>query len=371
MKETFNSTSITLENPDSLQTSQPSRNECYDSLEPGQPSAGDCILQPHYASEADSVVEYSLDDETHTYSPNMTATNPSNQEDDCGDVLPCQNGNRGPFSSRSSTILHDCFEYQNILHGKEDSIVTSATALEKRQRISSNTPRKRQNQAEKKLVMDEESDAGAWPRVMTSRRTLLYERENTPYIQCLHDLDPKQNNPIQLFLESPDISDRLPLFRFKRVAQFCANVTATTLDFQYRSSPIALLDDRAARLDDPKGDARRYLGPLDARSLYRELKKPVCDAIYSDLCRLFDIRLSDSGDTNYLESPSPMLRGVSCIEPYQSLTIFLRSTKCELDISQTWILGPCLHSFQRHQPVRPLPCVALSTGISPPNLSLA
>jgi hypothetical protein len=110
-----------------------------------------------------------------------------------------------------------------------------------------------------------------WNPIFTTRRKdILYADENKPWIEGL-DLE---DGVVRCFMKSYDESDAC-LPRVDKVEQYCFGATLEALKAEKGEigEPIAWLDERRSVLG--MEQARSYRGPLTARRLYKELKRPV------------------------------------------------------------------------------------------------
>jgi hypothetical protein len=109
------------------------------------------------------------------------------------------------------------------------------------------------------------------PIFATRRENIQYAVENEPFIETrwLEDDD-----VIRGFMKDVDESDAC-LPRVDKVEQYCFGASLEVLQAEKGDvgGPIALLDERSSA--GGKEQARRYRGPLTARRLYEELKRPV------------------------------------------------------------------------------------------------
>jgi hypothetical protein len=108
------------------------------------------------------------------------------------------------------------------------------------------------------------------PIFATRRQNINYANENKPYIQ-----DPvADENVVRCFMKSSIESDAC-LPRADKVEDYCFGATLEALQAEKGDvgEPIAWLDERSSA--GGKERARGYRGPLTARRLYQELKRPV------------------------------------------------------------------------------------------------
>jgi hypothetical protein len=125
-----------------------------------------------------------------------------------------------------------------------------------------------------------------WNPEFATRRDLNYSIENKPYIEARAELGAEDNvetraepgeeeSIVRAFMRGPDESDAC-LPQADKVEAFCfgANLETLRAEREKVSEPlVAWLDER--RFAAGKGLPRTYRGPLTARDLYKELKKPV------------------------------------------------------------------------------------------------
>jgi hypothetical protein len=111
-----------------------------------------------------------------------------------------------------------------------------------------------------------------WNPIFTTRREdTQYADENKPWIEGL-DLE---DGVVRCFMKSYDESDAC-LPRADKVEQYCFGATLEALEAEKGEIDgpiIAWLDERSS--DRGLERARIYRGPLTARRLYQELKRPV------------------------------------------------------------------------------------------------
>lgn len=113
-----------------------------------------------------------------------------------------------------------------------------------------------------------------WDEVFATRRPDLdYNLENKPYIG-VRELD---ENVVRTFMQHPDESNVCSP-QVDLVEAYCigASLEALEADAGEASEPlVGFLDER--EFDEGRGPGRQrpYRGPLTARNLYKELKKPV------------------------------------------------------------------------------------------------
>lgn len=113
--------------------------------------------------------------------------------------------------------------------------------------------------------------AREWNPIFTTRRQELhYATENMALIEGL-DLE---NDLVERFMKSYDESDT-SLPRVEKVREYCfgASLEALIAEEVDIGRPIAWLDERNLAGEEER--ARAYRGPLTARHLYQELKRPV------------------------------------------------------------------------------------------------
>jgi hypothetical protein len=112
-----------------------------------------------------------------------------------------------------------------------------------------------------------------WNPEFATRRDLDYSAENEPYIEWRAQFG--EENVIRAFMLGPDESD-VCLPQADKVEAFCfgANLESLRAGKEKVSEPlVAWLDERS--FAGGIGYSRTYRGPLTARNLYKELKKPV------------------------------------------------------------------------------------------------
>ncbi|KAF4629532.1 hypothetical protein G7Y89_g8613 [Cudoniella acicularis] len=128
-----------------------------------------------------------------------------------------------------------------------------------------------------------------WNPQFATRGQINYDTENKPWIESRAELgaeddgethaEPGENeNDIRAFMHGPDESD-VCLPRVDRMGAFCfgaslESLQAEKLEGKVRDPYVAWLDERSFATGEKKGRPRTYRGPLTARDLYRELKKP-------------------------------------------------------------------------------------------------
>jgi hypothetical protein len=128
-----------------------------------------------------------------------------------------------------------------------------------------------------------------WNPKFSTRQDLNYECENLLWVEVLArletgdddetDEDPGEESVIRKFMRGPDDPDFCSP-QADRVGSICVGVT---LELLQRDKPegdeteplVALLLQRSVTFGERKGRPRQYRGPLTARNLYRDLKKPV------------------------------------------------------------------------------------------------
>jgi hypothetical protein len=118
-----------------------------------------------------------------------------------------------------------------------------------------------------------------WNPEFATRRDLNYCIENKPYIEARAELGIEDESVVLAFMRGPDESD-VCLPQVDKVKAFCfgANLEFLREEKGKVSEPlVAWLDERS--FAGGEECSRTYRGPLTARDLYRELKKPVrCSA---------------------------------------------------------------------------------------------
>jgi hypothetical protein len=129
-----------------------------------------------------------------------------------------------------------------------------------------------------------------WNQLFSTRQDLNYECENLLWVEVLAglemgdndetDVDPgSEESVIRKFMRGPD-DPNVCSPRADKVGSICEGVT---LELLQRYKPeggvaeplVALLLERSVTFGERKGRPRQYRGPLTARNLYRDLKKPV------------------------------------------------------------------------------------------------
>jgi hypothetical protein len=114
-----------------------------------------------------------------------------------------------------------------------------------------------------------------WNREFATRRDLNYGIENKPYIEARAELGVEDESVVRAFMRGPDESG-VCLPQANKVEAFCfgANLEFLREEKGKVSEPlITWLDERSFAGEE--GCSRAYRGPLAARDLDRELKKPV------------------------------------------------------------------------------------------------
>jgi len=125
-----------------------------------------------------------------------------------------------------------------------------------------------------------------WNPKFATRRDLDYSIENKPYVEARAEIDLEDNaetraepgeeeSVVRVFMRGPDESDAC-LPQADKVEAFCfgANLESLRAKTEKVSEPlVACLDERSFAAGERR--SRTYRGPLTARSLYKELKKPV------------------------------------------------------------------------------------------------
>ncbi len=113
-----------------------------------------------------------------------------------------------------------------------------------------------------------------WKPVFATRRDLKYEVENKPHIETHAELGVEESM-VRAFMRGPDEWDTC-LPRSDKVEAFCFGADLESLRAERGRSNepfVAWLDERS--FAGAKIFSRKYRGPLTAKDLYRELKKPV------------------------------------------------------------------------------------------------
>ena len=128
-----------------------------------------------------------------------------------------------------------------------------------------------------------------WNPKFSTRQDLNYECENLRWVEVLAgpetedndetDVDPGEESVIRKFMHGPDDPDVCSP-QADKVGSICEGAT---LELLQRDKPegdeterlVALLLQRSVTFGERKGCPREYRGPLTARNLYRDLKKPV------------------------------------------------------------------------------------------------
>ena len=135
-----------------------------------------------------------------------------------------------------------------------------------------------------------------WNAEFASRRDLNYSIENKPHIEARAEIGAEDNvetraepgegeSVVRAFMRGPDESD-ICLPRADKVEAFCfgANLESLRAEKGKVSEPlIAWLDERSVA--GGEGRSRTYRGPLTARDLYKELKKPVRSLILTHISK--------------------------------------------------------------------------------------
>jgi hypothetical protein len=111
-----------------------------------------------------------------------------------------------------------------------------------------------------------------WKPEFATRRALDYSVENKPYIEEQAELGIEDESVVRVFMRGPDESD-VCLPQADKVEAFCFGASLESLQAETGKARVALLDERSFAGE--KGCSRTYRGPLTARDLYVELKKPV------------------------------------------------------------------------------------------------
>jgi hypothetical protein len=114
-----------------------------------------------------------------------------------------------------------------------------------------------------------------WNPEFATRRDLDYSIENKPYIEARAELGLEDESIVRAFMCGPDESD-VCLPQADKVEAFCFGASLEFLREEKRKvgEPfVAWLDERSFK--GGIGRSRTYRGPLTARDLYEELKKPV------------------------------------------------------------------------------------------------
>jgi hypothetical protein len=108
------------------------------------------------------------------------------------------------------------------------------------------------------------------PIFATRREDVKYDVENEPLIESRD----AEDGVVRCFMKSYDESDAC-LPRADKVEEFCFGATLAALQVEKGEvgEPIAWLDERSSAGGEER--ARGYRGPLTARRLYQELKRPV------------------------------------------------------------------------------------------------
>jgi len=108
------------------------------------------------------------------------------------------------------------------------------------------------------------------PIFATRRENIQYAVENEPLIESRG----LEDDVVRGFMKGVDESDAC-LPRADKVEQYCFGASLGMLQAEKGDvgGPIALLDERSSA--GGKERTRQYLGPLTARELYEELKRPV------------------------------------------------------------------------------------------------
>jgi hypothetical protein len=114
-----------------------------------------------------------------------------------------------------------------------------------------------------------------WNPEFATRRDLDYSIENKPYIEARAELGIEEENVVRAFMRGTDES-HVCVPQADKVEEFCfgANLESLREEKGKVSEPfVAWLDERS--FEGGKGRSRTYRGPLTARDLYKELKRPV------------------------------------------------------------------------------------------------
>jgi hypothetical protein len=116
-----------------------------------------------------------------------------------------------------------------------------------------------------------------WDPEFATRRDLDYSIENKPYIEARAELGIEDESIVRAFMCGPDESDAC-VPQVDKVEAFCCGASLESLRAEKEkgkaSEPlVAWLDERS--FAGGEGNSRTYRGPLTARDLYKELKKPV------------------------------------------------------------------------------------------------
>jgi hypothetical protein len=129
-----------------------------------------------------------------------------------------------------------------------------------------------------------------WNPLFSTRQDLNYKCENKLWVEVLGALGAEGNDEtgvdpaegesvIRTFMRGPNDPDVCSPHAAK-VESICEGAT---LELLQRDKPegderepfVALLFERSVTFRERKGRSRQYRGPLTARNLYRDLKKPV------------------------------------------------------------------------------------------------
>ena len=128
-----------------------------------------------------------------------------------------------------------------------------------------------------------------WDPVFSNRRDLDYMVKNKSWAEIRAGIgakdddeteaDSEEENLVREFMRRPDECD-VCLPWADKVEAFCLDASLTvlganTLEGEVKERFVALLDQRSVTFGGRKGRSRYDYGPLTARSLYREMKKPV------------------------------------------------------------------------------------------------
>jgi hypothetical protein len=114
-----------------------------------------------------------------------------------------------------------------------------------------------------------------WNPEFATRRDLDYSIENKPYIEARAELGVEDESVVRAFMRGPDGSDDC-LHQVDMIEAFCFGANLESLRAEKRKVselPNTWLDERS--FAGGGGRSRTYRGPLTARDLYKELKKPV------------------------------------------------------------------------------------------------
>jgi len=114
-----------------------------------------------------------------------------------------------------------------------------------------------------------------WPEEFKSRREIVdNDAENRPLIEALAggSAVEEEETAVRAFMQGPDEPDNC-LPQADKVQLFCSQANLNSLKSNEKGDLVALLDDRS--FEEGNEGPRDHRGPLTARDLYHELRKPV------------------------------------------------------------------------------------------------